>query len=380
MRCEDCLPLVEPFFEGVLARPEAAGVSAHLASCAACSNALEALREEDEMYADFWREAAVQTPTWSAVLSGIEADRRAHAAHEPPARTSKWTTLLAVFKLKPLVPAALALGAVLVCLLVFGQWAGRRGAAPAGDLAARNESKRAATASTSTSVSTGASASPANEQASAVDKTGTSAGVGSGPGARAKPEAQAGVVSLRLHPARESATNARRAPVTEAAVSPVVAAASVAAAPAAVDAARVERALLLSRAAAASTLKGPAGAGQMGEDVSQHFEGMELLFRSLKNTGGAGPTVDIGYEKGLSRRLLNRNVLLRREAESRGNLPLEELLDTVEPVFAEIANLPEQASPAEVAQIKERIQKKGVLALLRAYAAAPAPEAAREGF
>jgi hypothetical protein len=152
-------------------------------------------------------------------------------------------------------------------------------------------------------------------------------------------------------------------------------------APALAEAARFKLALRLSRELAAMpSLPSPGLAPNMRDEMAQHVERMQLLFLSLKNKGGAEQTLDVSYEKKLSRRLHNHNVLLRREAGSKGDLPFEELLGSIEPVLAEIASLPEQASRAEVLQIKERIQKKGVGVLLKAYSGASLSEAERVGF
>jgi hypothetical protein len=120
----------------------------------------------------------------------------------------------------------------------------------------------------------------------------------------------------------------------------------------------------------------------MSGEVAQHLERAELLLLSLKNARQAETerTVNVAYEKGLSRRLLARNVFLRREAESKSNLPLEELLDGIEPVLVEVANLPEQASFSDVLSIRERIRRKGLVALLQTHTNEPLMVAARESF
>jgi len=63
--------------------------------------------------------------------------------------------------------------------------------------------------------------------------------------------------------------------------------------------------------------------------------------------------------------LLYKNVLLRRDAEAKGNLPVEELLGSLEPFLLDIANLPEKPSSNEVRSIKERMQKKEIVSALQ---------------
>jgi hypothetical protein len=153
--------------------------------------------------------------------------------------------------------------------------------------------------------------------------------------------------------------------------------------PASVEVARFEQALSLTRRLASAIPPASSVRSQsMSGEVAQHLERAELLLLSLKNARQAETerTVNMAYEKGLSRRLLARNVFLRREAESKSNLPLEELLDGIEPVLVEVANLPEQASFSDVLSIRERIRRKGLVALLQTHTNEPLMVAARESF
>jgi hypothetical protein len=102
-----------------------------------------------------------------------------------------------------------------------------------------------------------------------------------------------------------------------------------------------------------------------------HFEKAQLLLRSFRNARSTnGPaTIDLAYEKQLSQRLLYQNILLRREAESKGILPMEEALGDLEPFLLDIANLPDAPSPSELSNIKERLQRKEMIAALHIYTA-----------
>src|SRR4051812_45397659 len=53
MRCVDCLPLIEDYFDGEVEERVAERMSAHLSSCADCSAALDALSFEQEVYARY---------------------------------------------------------------------------------------------------------------------------------------------------------------------------------------------------------------------------------------------------------------------------------------------------------------------------------------
>jgi hypothetical protein len=113
-----------------------------------------------------------------------------------------------------------------------------------------------------------------------------------------------------------------------------------------------------------------AGNSLFDPETLRHFERAQLLLRSFRN---AVPTdrasIDLAYEKQFSRRLLYQNILLRRGAEARGNLPAEEVLESLEPVLLDIANLPERPSPDELSGIKQRLERKELIAELQLYSA-----------
>lgn len=371
MRCEDCLPLVEAFFDGTLDEPEAGTVGAHVAACPVCSDALEAAQQEQETYAAFWREAGVNPPTWASVLSAIEEGR---ADSHAPERGGKWAAFLSPRRLVPAFATVAACVLLAVGLLSFGLLARRDSTPPRQEMATRSGDGAVASSGAVPAASeTGAENLTAGHAVPRVDSTTTTT--------RA-------LIVKRGVTAGGRRIEARGGKIFEAERGKIPDAAGLTASPtgggpeaASTGTARFEHTLMLSREAAAAPSLSSLGRGpNMDGETARHIERVQLLFLSLKHTADAGQTIDVSYERGLSRRLLNRNVLLRREAESKGNLPLEELLDSVEPVFAEIANLPAQASPAEVAQIKERIRKKGVVALLKAHSAALESEAERGRF
>jgi hypothetical protein len=112
-------------------------------------------------------------------------------------------------------------------------------------------------------------------------------------------------------------------------------------------------------------------------ETTKHFEKAQLLLRSFRNAsvikGSPQKTaIDLTYEKQLSRRLLYQNILLRRDAELKGNLPAEEALNSLEPFLLDIANLPDQPAPNELSGIRQRMQRKELIAALQINAAQPA--------
>ncbi len=105
------------------------------------------------------------------------------------------------------------------------------------------------------------------------------------------------------------------------------------------------------------------------QDTTNHFEQTQNLLRSIRNvtvTDGEDE-IDVTYDKALSQRLLNENVVLRREAEMRAKFPTKTLLADLEPLLIDIANLPDHARPEEVRAIKERVDKTEIVAALIEY-------------
>jgi hypothetical protein len=122
------------------------------------------------------------------------------------------------------------------------------------------------------------------------------------------------------------------------------------------------------RDAARRDVEAARGAG--GESkTARHVEQAQLLLRSFRNArpadAGRRASSDLAYEKQRSKKLLYQNIVLRREAASRGNLPVESLLDSLEPILIDIANLPDKPAPADVREINERMRRKNLVAMLQ---------------
>ena len=116
----------------------------------------------------------------------------------------------------------------------------------------------------------------------------------------------------------------------------------------------------------------------LDDETARHLRKAQLLLRSFRNTdaGAADAAVDVAYEKQLSRELLNDNRLYRRAAESVRNLPVKEVLSSLEPFLLDIANLSEKPLPDERRQIKERMSAREIVAELQVYST----RAATKGF
>ncbi|HEY7181601.1 MAG TPA: hypothetical protein VIC84_09290 [Blastocatellia bacterium] len=108
-------------------------------------------------------------------------------------------------------------------------------------------------------------------------------------------------------------------------------------------------------------------------ETIRHFEKAQLMLRSFRNASASktSSAPDLAYEKQLSRRLLYQNILLRRDAEMKGNLPTEEALSNLEPFLLDIANLPDNPSSGELGGIKERLRRTELIASLQISSARP---------
>ena len=105
------------------------------------------------------------------------------------------------------------------------------------------------------------------------------------------------------------------------------------------------------------------------QDTVNHLEQTQNLLRSIRNAtvSDGDDEIDVSYDKALSQRLLNENVVLRRDAEMRAKFPTKTLLADLEPLLIDIANLPDHARPEEVRAIKERVDKTEIVAALIEY-------------
>lgn len=104
-------------------------------------------------------------------------------------------------------------------------------------------------------------------------------------------------------------------------------------------------------------------------ETASHLEKAELLMRSFRHMKRSEDPAafDVSYEKQFSKQLLAINRRLRRSAENKRVLSIEDLLTGIEPLLLDIANLPDNPAEDDVRTIKELIQKQEVVATLQLY-------------
>jgi hypothetical protein len=101
-------------------------------------------------------------------------------------------------------------------------------------------------------------------------------------------------------------------------------------------------------------------------ETTMHLEKAQVLLRSFENASYPDAK-ELAYDKRVSRELLLRNILLRREAEASENAPAKSLLGFLEPLLLDIANLPANPAAGDLASIKKRIRKSDVVVAMQIY-------------
>lgn len=108
--------------------------------------------------------------------------------------------------------------------------------------------------------------------------------------------------------------------------------------------------------------------------TARHLEQSELLLRSFRNVKAANGSKapEVRYERQRAQKLLYQNMLVRREADAKGDVQVSELLGSLEPILLDIANLGDKPRNEEVVAIKERVERKSLVPLLQINSAAVA--------
>jgi len=98
-----------------------------------------------------------------------------------------------------------------------------------------------------------------------------------------------------------------------------------------------------------------------------HFEKAETLLRAFRNVRLTDPdaAAEVGYERTRAKHLVYQNMMLRREADASGDVEIASLLESLEPILLDIANLPDEPDDDAVRVIRERVERKNIVALLQ---------------
>jgi Putative zinc-finger len=101
--------------------------------------------------------------------------------------------------------------------------------------------------------------------------------------------------------------------------------------------------------------------------TAMHFERSETLLRAFRNMrlNDPGTAAQVSYEKKRAQQLVYQNMMLRREADATGDVQTASLLESLEPILLDIANLPNRPDDNAVRVIRERVERKNIVPLLR---------------
>jgi hypothetical protein len=296
------------------------------------------VRREQEVYSNYRRDLEVTPAHWNVVRARIEQERDAAPRPEPRAPAREWLGALFGAGLRPALAAALALALVAAtAIFVYLRSRGHQHEV-AVETPARKEEKRP-------EVARGQPTPEIKDE---------NRGGGNGPAPLVAVEGTGTV------PKRKAVVPAR-VPRPENQV---------------VGRSRPDGPAQFEEAAAGSSAAGargrtPAASGELDFEVARHAGRAELLLRSFRNvrpapaTAAAARRLDVSFEKEQARRLLYRNIALRRAAAERGDPAASELLNTLEPILLDIANLPGRVRARDVQSIERRMEKKEIVAALQ---------------
>jgi len=98
--------------------------------------------------------------------------------------------------------------------------------------------------------------------------------------------------------------------------------------------------------------------------VGDHLERSQILLVEIMNSDTTG-ALDLSSEQRQARDLLDANHLYRVSAQQTGDPAIAGLLDDLGRVLTEIANAPQEITPADLQAIRARIQSQGLLFKIR---------------
>jgi len=379
MRCEDCLPLIEEYFDGEVEGRTAELMGAHLASCEDCAAALDALSFEQEVYARYDRGLEVTPALWARVSAEIAREPQTETpAPERPFLSRLWVGLAAATAALAARPALASSLALLVVGVTAGSlWLAHK-PAPAGPSEVAVNVPRGSAADNPLSVvgnggADAPAAVPSNDDSVAAVSVPVEESRENARGHAA--EERAAEPRARLMPAGgtnevDVATLLADPPATAtAANSNTVVFSPDGHAAAADDASGLVNAALANASAVSVVTSDARLLDPEEKDVARHVEQTQMLLRSFKNVRPSDDTntVNVAYERNLSRKLLAENTTLKLDAETRGDKDTRQVLDSIEPFLLDIANLREEPSREEVRSIKERVTKNDIIAALQVY-------------
>jgi hypothetical protein len=123
MKCEDCLAIIEEYFDAELNEQESAKVAEHLTACGICNEVYQALEQEQQVYAHYQRDVEVSPALWQAVQAGIKQQAAIEERAQPESLMGRlrrfFTETFQAPRFSPALAAMLVVVAVGATVLVM---------------------------------------------------------------------------------------------------------------------------------------------------------------------------------------------------------------------------------------------------------------------
>jgi hypothetical protein len=307
MKCDDCLNLLAEYIDGEASEHQAAQVSAHLITCAGCASEFEAFTAEQEIFARYDRELNIPPSMWPAIAARTSERRPADTTSRSSLRT--WVVGLLGVPRYGLAGATAVLMVGVVVGVIFLK-----------TRPVNQAPQRLVIVSNNPPAQT-----PDNHVAFTPPVSAPATATGKRMGATGLIHVNA---ASKSHPVRAVSADQSDVLFSDIAYSDIE-----------------------------------------DKDTADHIAQAQDLLRSIRNIHlpDGEDEIDVTYEKAMSRRLLDQNVVLRRDAETSGKFPIKTLLGDLEPFLIEITNLPDKTTPNELRAIRDRVQKTEIVAALQSY-------------
>ena len=309
MNCKECLSIVEEYVEDSLELQTSHKMAAHISACGNCRIIHEELKNEQKRYSRYLLRVKEKPGSWDAVLTEIRKESSVSVANGGTVVTGLYERFSAVFFRRPLFTAMAAL--VVMIGSGFGLWY-------------RNY----------------------------VQKNDPGFGVASSTELSSNQKNNDSTVPVSPSP-KDVIANPRKNEPRKLKVDKV--------------GTRKDRLTSYSVRPGNKGRQSPVSFDSSRDAFNRHVERCEMVLRSFRNAVSKTdePRFDISYERRLAKELLNNSVKFRREVQSQGNLPIENLLVDLEVILGGIARLPKKATSSDAKLIKGRMQESGIIARLQ---------------
>ncbi|MDQ4120396.1 MAG: zf-HC2 domain-containing protein [Acidobacteriota bacterium] len=333
MKCEKYLILIDDLVEGELDSRSARQVNLHVFACPTCGAHYENLKREKEIYAHFLFDAEPSNDLWAKFQTKLETEAiEAPRSERILAGINGWKeNFFGFFRFSPALACAALILLFGIGFALFNFSTNEN--APKNDYLVENQPKTGEKEIVETNSST--------DEKSSENTVSPKNTVAEKRFSNPKSKRETGIKTV---PVKETKIKKKAFPETR-------------------QVNHVEIAELTEEQLQIKQIRA------LETEAAKQAEKIELLLRAFRNARSeeGGEAFDVAYEKAQARKLLEKNVHLRRSAETYGSLYTKEILSRVEPYLLDIANLENKPSAEKVRDIKERVKNQNIIASLQTY-------------